>query len=416
MKRLGYRKSRKGCARCKQRRVKCDEKVPCTACWKHRVPCSLQSMTTDVPARRREQLTIRQKNQHHSSSNSSPSERPSGLFSYFSHFCPDYSVHRGPDVPLWTSEIELIHHYTANAHHTLYTPYSHAFTTLQSDVPQEALSHPFLLHQILAFSALHLAYLRGDGRHRYLIQASQHQGIAISTINAMLRKPIEPDSCHALYASSLFVAISAFGTFPSCDRYNDEFRPIESLVDIFVLMHGMHTILRSSDEIIRNGPLKTLLSGCSCEPPKRPTCLARLAPRLHELLSFVKDQMPTVDDEERRVLVEAIAAFIESIARVTGMPSMTPTPEMRVIFGWPMKLSTSYLALLREENPLALAILSYYCVLLQSREPNQWMFTGWSDALMKLIVDRAKGSTGEEVIQWPIDAIKEQKAKSVPTE
>ncbi|KAL2684525.1 hypothetical protein Neosp_005603 [[Neocosmospora] mangrovei] len=353
-------------------------------------------------------------NRHPTSSSSSPSERPSGLFSYFSHFCFDFSAHRDADVPLWTSEIELIHHYTANAHHTLYTPCPHAFKALQSDVPLEALSHPFLLHQILAFSALHLAYLHGDGRHRYLIQASQHQGIAISTINAMLRKPLEQDSCHALYASSLFVAISAFGTFPSCDIYNDEFRPVESLVDIFVLMNGMHTILRSSDEVIRNGPLKTLLSGCSCEPSKRPSCLARLAPRLDELLSFVKNETPTVDDEERQVLVEAVTAFIEAIARVTGMPSMTPTPEMRVIFGWPMKLSASYLAFLRQGNPLALAILSYYCVLLQSREHNQWMFTGWSDALMKVIVECARGSPGEKVIRWPIDAIKEQKAKSVP--
>ncbi|CRK42669.1 hypothetical protein BN1723_019031 [Verticillium longisporum] len=29
--RLGYKKSRGGCARCKRRRVKCDEKRPCTA-------------------------------------------------------------------------------------------------------------------------------------------------------------------------------------------------------------------------------------------------------------------------------------------------------------------------------------------------------------------------------------------------
>ncbi|RSL97034.1 hypothetical protein CEP52_011152 [Fusarium oligoseptatum] len=55
MKRLGYKKSRKGCLRCKQRRVKCDEKVPCTACCRHRVPCSLEgsgSVTPEVPSGR----------------------------------------------------------------------------------------------------------------------------------------------------------------------------------------------------------------------------------------------------------------------------------------------------------------------------------------------------------------------------
>ncbi|KAJ2900954.1 hypothetical protein MKZ38_002189 [Zalerion maritima] len=39
--RLGYTKSRNGCARCKQRRVKCDEKRPCSACKRHHVSCSL---------------------------------------------------------------------------------------------------------------------------------------------------------------------------------------------------------------------------------------------------------------------------------------------------------------------------------------------------------------------------------------
>ncbi|KAM5353826.1 hypothetical protein ACJ41O_000476 [Fusarium nematophilum] len=344
----------------------------------------------------------------------SPSDHPSGLFSYFSHF--RFDSPSPSSVPLWTSDIELTHHYTANAHLTLYSPCHHAFSALQKDVPQEALSRPFLLHQILAFSALHLAYLRPDTRNRYLIQASQHQGIAIGTMNTMLRRPIEQDSCHALYASSIFVAISAFGTFPSCDRYNDAFRPIESLVDIFVLIHGMHTILSSSDEAIRSGPLKTLLNGCSCDPPQRPSCLVRLAPRLEDLLSSVENQTPGVDDEERRILVQTVAAFIEAITRVAGMPRRTPTPELRVIFGWPMRLSTSYLAFLRQGNPLALAILSYYCVLLQSREPNYWMFRGWGDALMKLVTDRVRGSLGEEWIRWPADAIEELKAEDVPEE
>lgn len=87
--------------------------------------------------------------------------------------------------------------------------------------------------------------------------------------------------------------------------------------------------------------------------------------------------------------------------------------EMKVIFSWPMKLPALYLDFLRQEKPLALVILSYDCVLLQSRGPNHWMFTGWSDALMKLITNRIRGSLREELIQWPIDVIGEQKAKSV---
>ncbi|KAI5927662.1 hypothetical protein F4810DRAFT_274752 [Camillea tinctor] len=41
MPRLGYLKSRHGCDRCKQRRVKCDECTPCAACVRHGIRCSL---------------------------------------------------------------------------------------------------------------------------------------------------------------------------------------------------------------------------------------------------------------------------------------------------------------------------------------------------------------------------------------
>ncbi|CVK91332.1 uncharacterized protein FMAN_09475 [Fusarium mangiferae] len=345
----------------------------------------------------------------HNFSSNLPPERACEPFSR----SPELLAHRNPDIPDWISNIELIHHYTVHAYRTIGSLCCHAFTALQNDVPSEAMSQPFLMHQILAFSALHLAYLRSDLRHRYLIQVSQHQDVAIKTINEMLKKSLEPDSCHALYASSLFVAVSGFGMLPSCDRFNDSFQPIESLTGIFRLMRGMHTILTSSDDAIRNGPLKTLLSGCSCESPQRPSILGELALRLGELLSFVENQTPTIDDEERRILVEAVAVFIQAIATVMGSSRMIPTLEMRVIFSWPMKLPALYLDFLRQEKPLALVILSYYCVLLQSREPNHWMFIGWSDALMKLITNRIRGSLREELIQWPIDVIGEQKAKSV---
>jgi hypothetical protein len=81
-----------------------------------------------------------------------------------------------------------MHHYTAQGHRTLHTPCHHDTGVLQNDIPREGLTQPFLLHQILAFSALHLAYLSPECRHKYLIQASQHQGVAISTMNSMLAK------------------------------------------------------------------------------------------------------------------------------------------------------------------------------------------------------------------------------------
>lgn len=40
MPQLGSRKSRRGCLQCKQRRVKCDEDIPCGACLRRKEACS----------------------------------------------------------------------------------------------------------------------------------------------------------------------------------------------------------------------------------------------------------------------------------------------------------------------------------------------------------------------------------------
>ncbi|KAF5009595.1 hypothetical protein FDECE_4199 [Fusarium decemcellulare] len=335
----------------------------------------------------------------------------SDLFSCFSNF--QFDSKAGTDNPSWLSDIELTHHYTANAHRTLYSPCFHSHNALQNDVPREGLSHPFLLRQVLAFSALHLAYLRPDSRHQYLIQASQHQGVAISTMNSILAKPIMSSVFHALYTSSIFVAISAFATFPCCDRYNEAFRPVDSLVDIFVLIRGMHLLLRSSDESLRQGPLKDLMIGCSCEPLELDGYLEPLTSRLGELLSYLEHQTPMIEEDKRQTLIDTVVAFIGAIGKVFSNRRITPTPELRVVFGWPMRLTSSYHALLRNGDPLALVVLSHYCVLLQSREPKYWFFQGWTSALMEPIMKNVVGTIWEELIQWPLAAIEKDRAAAV---
>ncbi|KAH6888450.1 hypothetical protein B0T10DRAFT_606840 [Thelonectria olida] len=340
-----------------------------------------------------------------SSDQASPGPAPTpGMFSYFSHFQFDG---KSSGIPTRISDIELTHHYTAVAHRTLYSPCPHAYTALQQDVPREALTSPLLLHQLLAFSALHLAYLNPEDRHQYLIQASQHQSITITNMTPVLTKPDVSTSCHALYASSIFVIISAFGTFPSCDKYNDRACPLDSLVDIFVLIEGMRIILHSSDEQLRSGPLKALLSRCSCSSPQPRKHLRPIASRLAELGTQIEKGTFDLPEAEQEVLLDALNSFRAAIKKLVDTPRMMATPELRVVFGWPMRLSNAYFALLRRRHPLSLAILSYYCVLLRSREDNYWFLEGWATALIQAMEQSLAGSPWEELIRWPVDTIKE---------
>ncbi|KAH7121578.1 hypothetical protein EDB81DRAFT_700484 [Dactylonectria macrodidyma] len=332
MKRFGYRKSRTGCLRCKQRRVKSDSGSSCISC------------------------------------------------------------------------VQLMHHYTAIAHRTLLTPCSHACAALQHAVPQEAFIYPSLLHQILAFSALNLAYIHPNKRQQYLIQASQHQSMAVSGTRELLAEPVAPDSCHALYASSIFLMISGYGIFPSCENGNPNFEPIGGLVDIFVLVGGMSVILESYDTQLRQGPLRGLFRDCACPLPQVKEQIHDMAAKLATLIPLL-EETSELHQDERKTLVEAAILLMDVIESAKHTKQTLATPEIRAVFSWPARLSTAYLTLTRQHHPLAMVVLSFFCVLLNAREDNYWFLHGWAAILLKSIARIVVDSPWKEMIQWPIDTV-----------
>ncbi|KAH8661788.1 hypothetical protein BGZ61DRAFT_368974 [Ilyonectria robusta] len=381
MKRLGYTKSRNGCSRCKQRRVKCDEHAPCRACVTHGVRCSLQS-TSSKPRLDPTSPRLTEK-----------ARKP--LVRRVKFLCDMNSGARTG----WILDLELMHHYTRVAHCTIFSSCPHVYKVLQHDVTREAFSFPFLLQQLLAFSGFHMAFLHPDRRDHYIFQASQHQSLAIAGMSSILTADLIPSNCHALYASSVFVIISAFGTYPSCDKYNDSFQPIDSLVDIFILIRGMSMIIHSSDLQLRNGPLKGLFGSCLSPEVGLVNHLQPIADQLHKVRLYLTEQNHSLNDNERDALLEAVTSFTGLITEVTSSHKMAATPELRVIFAWPMRISTTYLDLMRCYHPLALVVLSYYCVLLHSREASYWFLEGWANALIKRIKKQLVDSPWVELIR-----------------
>ncbi|KAF5021546.1 hypothetical protein F66182_6403 [Fusarium sp. NRRL 66182] len=341
-----------------------------------------------------------------SSKDSLPSPPKTGLFAYFARF--RFESETEADERTWLSDIELIHHYTSNEHQTIYCPCHHAVRAMQYVMPREGLTHPFLLHQILALSALHLAYLRPDTRHKYLIQASQHQGVAITAMNSMLTAPCEPPERQALLGSSVFVAVSAFGTYPSCDRYNSAFDPVKSLVEIFLLIQGMNLVLSANSEAdIKEGPMREIMIGCDCKPESPSKTLEAMLPQLQKLLLLLKDETPTIDEVKRQVLTDAALSLTACVDRGIKSQRLLVNAEQTVIFTWPRALPTAYHDMLRSRDPLALAIASHVCVLMHSLRTMYWFFQGWPEALMGAVVDRVAGTPWEDIIQWPIKTIKD---------
>ncbi|GKT52340.1 sterol-4-alpha-carboxylate 3-dehydrogenase, decarboxylating [Colletotrichum spaethianum] len=334
--------------------------------------------------------------------NQRTSER-SDPFPYFSRFLTD--LNKSETASGWISDLELMHHYTSVSYRT-FSQSSIAQKALQYDVPREALSYPFLLHQILAFSAYHLAYLQPDCRHAYLMQAAQHQNDAINGMRGTLLGTISPTNCHALFASSIFLTLSAFATYPSYEKYNPSFSPIDSMLDIFTLTDGMSVILRASDDDLRKGPLREIFIRAAGDTTPT-TVEATLQPLFDRLprLSTQLAEIGLVEHEGKYTITNSIIALSECIAKVSTVNAMSAPVEFRAVFLWPILMSTDYLDLLRRRQPAALVVLAHYCVIIHLAEPFCWFLNGWTKCLMSIISQQLAGTPWAELAMWPIEVV-----------
>ncbi|KAF5018458.1 hypothetical protein F66182_9555 [Fusarium sp. NRRL 66182] len=389
--RLGYKKSRNGCTRCKKRRVKCDEQVPCTACIRHRVSCSLEVPESDQ--RHSSASRSLQPPNDSSSANSPSSLLSASLFS---------SPLEEPDC--WVANAELMLHYTTVAYRTLAFA-DNTTTTFQQDVPREALSHPYFLRQILAFSGFHLAYLHPDKRQAYLLQASKHQNLAIRGIREALSESVNSSNCNALWFTTTLIVLNKFAAFPSCEnfRHHGCSLPVQSLVEIFSLVNGMDAVLSSPGAGgISTGPLKELFTETT-HSHSYSDLLHGLCDKLHGLTRRISSDV--VEAQTRAVLTCAAESITNCTESARFLLYKAAPPELRILFWWPMTVSREFWDLAIAGQPLALVLLAYYATLLHWGESRYWFFENWADTLVMAIVEKVQGSPWEDLVSWPVEVI-----------
>jgi hypothetical protein len=72
-------------------------------------------------------------------------------------------------------------------------------------------------------------------------------------------------------------------------------------------------------------------------------------------------------------------------------------------YSWPIQVPERYIALIREKNPQALAVLAHYCVMLRMID-SFWFMKGCAADILK----QCRESLNDQwqiAIQWPLDII-----------
>jgi len=101
-----------------------------------------------------------------------------------------------------------MHHFTTHTWLTLATD-ENTRQMWHAIVPQLAYQHEFLMHALLACTALHMAYLNPDQHSELTIKARTHQDHAMPLFRAAIPS-VESETCDAVLIFARLVAITAF--------------------------------------------------------------------------------------------------------------------------------------------------------------------------------------------------------------
>ncbi|KAJ5558050.1 hypothetical protein N7535_009540 [Penicillium sp. DV-2018c] len=381
--RRSHRKSRHGCAECKRRRVKCDESRPsCSHCAKRHSECEYGSSTSllwtnEESPTSRPPLSSGQPGDPvsgfaHSASTSipttearTPTTEAADSLRILSQLGSENAASSAAST-LNLHDLELMMQWCTVTFHTL-SRSEHTDPIWRDLVPKEALSHSFLMHGILALSALHLARTGPEpSQHAsYLNRAVAHQNQALALFREMLGD-VKESNAKAMFAFAGIVVIYTFA-FPQTPETPDPWSCIDDMYQVLVLARGVQQVIRAPRDFgdyLRESSFGPILQ---VEEERRP-----LPEDVSDVLRRLRDANDVCKmnsaDHELEVYENAIANLEEMFSWChSGMRANT------IAGRWAIRLPVRYMELLRARDPPAVAMLAYYAVLLQYLE-HRWCF------------------------------------------
>jgi hypothetical protein len=214
---------------------------------------------------------------------------------------------------------------------------------------QESFKAPYLMDELLAFSAAHKSILDPSRKDIYLTEATNLQTRGLSRFNAAQAK-LSDDNCMAILMFSIILGYHVlFDTFLV---QNDFTAFMSKMVHCLRLHRGIHIIASNSWKIIHKElfdcdssymePVEPVKPGDQCAP-------------LLDLLD--ESELGENAKEDCREAVNLLQ-FICSRQR-TGTSQVTLS-----IQEWAVRIPAGYVELLNQLQPEALVILAYYATLL----------------------------------------------------
>ena len=409
MPRRPHRKSRSGCFGCKRRHIKvrdlkealshrpvqwtdascywqCDEGRPrCVNCHTAGLDCayatgaSISAPTT--PAIESET------NSTSTSGVVTPEQHRQGHDRFH---VPTLVPSEAGELGLNMEHLELLHQFITNTY-TTFSDLEDVQTVWRTSIPRLAFLHPYLMYELLAISALHLAYCRPENASRYYTKSTELQSQALNNFNSVQRA-VTASTCAPTLIFTSLLAVHVLAD-PSRTVALDSSQYLDHVIHCLMLMRNVQKLV-ITDWIgyLRDSELKPIFEFGSDESHQIPQPCLDLS-KLTEN-SDLGDQAKEAYDEAIERLHWVYTKCIHHQGSYT---------TVRWLLAWPIQLKEAYQDRLSERRPEALVILAYFAVVLQYYK-NCWVVGDSGQFLIRAIHSHL-GPHWAKWMEWPLSFV-----------
>jgi hypothetical protein len=236
----------------------------------------------------------------------------------------------------------------------------------QNGVIEIGFDHPFLLHGLLALSAVHKAsFLVPLDRQNLLFQADMHISQALDTMRKHLEAPEFETAVPMFVLSSVLLTYN----FGSVQEQPED--PIGSLHHCFMLLNGIKLVIGQHWDKIKDNPVIIQMIGTSA--PATVQALAELAKddTCFEIIRLLELTELVLDTQDKAACVEAIEELHNVAVRFRHI--RLDQDEYTFLFLWPARMTPRFSDLLAAHNPVACIVTVHFAALLAEARPVWWV-------------------------------------------
>ncbi|KAI1466502.1 uncharacterized protein F4812DRAFT_460773 [Daldinia caldariorum] len=347
MPRRSHQKSRAGCLECKRRHIKCDETHPaCGNCTISSRQCSFLSSRPVLPPGYRRQAKSASPSCLRYSSNASTTASVAS-----SPISSNYEPAIIQDVNM--THIELFHH-CINSNFDLPPSFEDSDKAVSpAMIVDAALSSPFLMNEMLAFAALHLAHIRPEKARFYKHHAVGLQTQALSMFNREMTDVTNENCLEVLVFTWLMTLHTLCDTTESADPHVF----LDRFIHYLQIQRGVRAVTSEAWYLMLESKMGFVL--------REPTRIFEAGPGSHttELEACIHNS-PSLDIAEKTVCKDALDRIQWFLSRAddakkNGTPLGT---SFLSLVSWPVIIEADLFRLISESKPEALLVLAYYAI------------------------------------------------------